>query len=539
MGPEPSSGNRACRYTDAERVLVRSVINRRLDEERCSITSILSSVHAVFKVHNENAARMNPPGQPLNTPGYDYIHATIDALAPIDHAIRTRGLSVAYRDMHGLGVGVEANRALARVEIDDYTFDLMVFLNAVGVWDWLRPGEREMLGLDGTARRVTMSAAIDVHTRCIVGMKISAGDTKSLLRDTVEMIFLDKAPIADAVGAHERWHMHGRPEMIVLDRGPNYITDETYDLLADLGITNLGAPAKKPWLRPFIERLFKTVHSGFAQRFSGRTFSNVVQRGENDAAARAFLTLDEFLQWLVRWILDIYHNTEHAGLLRRTPAEVWAQSQAVSQLQGVSREEMRRVFGIRRHRTLGPSGITMMHIRYQTDELARIFLAPPNRPKSLEVAWWPHDIGTISVKVAPDRWINVTAADPMWIGKSFDDLMMLRHSLAGERDRSDAVKARALAELDAAAYRSKALRGILPTIVTDKTYDHYEADFLRFMSTAERAFDAPEHVDLFDGIIDLSRADNTADSPPTLTLPAPASQSATATSAEDNDDLME
>lgn len=81
--------------------------------------------------------------------------------------------------------------------------------------------------------------------------------------------------------------------------------------------------------------------------------------------------------------------------------------------------------------------------------------------------------------------------------------MMVRHRLTGERDRSDAVKARALADLDAAANRGKMLRGLLPTVVTDGTYDRYEADFMRFMSTAERDFDAPEHMDLFDGIIDL------------------------------------
>lgn len=534
------SGNRHHRYTRVERDLVEAVIRGRLDEERCSIASIVSSVQAVFVVQNEAAARSNPPGEFLNCPGYDYIRDTIDAIAPLDHAIRTRGLKVAYRDMHALGVGVKTSRALERVEVDEYTFDLMVILNWLGVWDWLRPEERTMLGLDGSTRRVMLSAAIDVHTRCIVGMRISASETTSLLRETVEMILMDKTPIADAVGAHEPWNMHGRPEMIVLDRGPNYISDEVYDLLADLGITNLGAPAKKPWLRPFIERLFRTIHTGFAQRFSGRTFSNVVERGENDAAARASMTIDDFLHWLVRWIVDIYHNTPHKGLLGRTPAEAWAQAQSSSGLQAVSRDEMRRVFGIRRHRTLGPAGIRMMHIDYQTRELAKLFYAPPRKPKTFEVAWWPHDIGTISVKVGPDEWLPVTATDPMWIGKSFEDLMMIRHRMAGERDRSDAAKAHALAELDAAAYRAKALRGVLPATVTDETYERYEADFMRFMSTAESEFEAPEYADLFDGIIDLQADNHEASSPP---LPGPtppsSSQPATAWSPEDYSDLME
>lgn len=299
--------------------------------------------------------------------------------------------------------------------------------------------------------------------------------------------------------------------------------------LVALGIVNLGAPARKPWLRPFIERLFKTIHLGFAQRFSGRTFSN----------ARASLTLDEFLHWLVRWIVDIYHNTAHDGLLGNTPAEAWARSQASSRLQSVSREELRKVFGIRRSRQLGPAGITMMHIRYQSDDLMKIFYTPPNRPKSFEVAWWPHDIGTILVKVAQDRWMNVTAADPMWIGKSFDDLMMVRHTLKGERDRSDAVKARALAELDAAAHRGKVLRGLLPTVITDGTYDRYEADFMRFMPTAEREFDAPEHLDLFDGIVDLSGPAAETDTSRSLSTRQAAFPLTTSTSSDDDDDLME
>lgn len=261
------SGNRGGRYTDAERSLVHSVIRERLDKERCSIASVVDSVKAAFHVRNEEAARSNPPGQFFNTPGYDYIHRAIDTLAPLDHAIRTRGLKVAYRKMHALGVGVKTTRALERVEIDEYTFDLIVILKGFGVWDWLSPDERAMLGLNEATERVALSAAIDVHTRCIVGMQISARGTTSLLRETVEMIFLDKTQIGDAVGAHEPWNMHGRPETIVLDRGPNYISEEVYDLLTALGIVNLGAPDGRPGFDPsssgFLRRSTLVSRSGF------------------------------------------------------------------------------------------------------------------------------------------------------------------------------------------------------------------------------------------------------------------------------------
>lgn len=80
---------------------------------------------------------------------------------------------------------------------------------------------------------------------------------------------------------------------------------------------------------------------------------------------------------------------------------------------------------------------------------------------------------------------------------------------------------------------------MLPTVSTDRTYNLYEADFMRFMSTAEREFDAPEHLDLFDGIVDLSGpAAQTDTSQSPSTNPA-ASPLTTSTSSDDDDDLIE
>lgn len=355
-------------------------------------------------------------------------------------------------------------------------------------------------------------------------MRISASATTSLLRETVEMIFMDKSPLADAVGALSPWDQGGRPEMIVLDRGPNYVTDEVYDLLAALGITNLGAPAKKPWLRPFIERLFRTIHAGFLQRFSGRTFSDVVSKGENDAEGRASITIDEFLHWLVRWIVDIYHNTAHEGLGRRTPAEAWAQSQAACRLQSVSREEMRKVFGVRLERKLDRSGIRVMGINYQSDALANLFFSGL-AGDTFEVSWWQRDIGAILVKIAPDRWITVPAADPMWIGASLDDLRILKYQMTAQREVTDAIKAKALVEIMGASYRAKALRGLLPLTVTGENFTRLGAEFSRFMNTAERQFDRGESADLFDGTVELA--------------PPPSGLSNNGTAAASDDDLME
>lgn len=255
-----------------------------------------------------------------------------DSLAP--------GLSLTDKDLNTLGMGVETSRALERVEVDEYTLDLFVLIKDSELFDHLPQSIENLISLDGRACRVTLSGAIDVHTRCFLALEIVPNGVESPLAQTLEMIYMDKSPVADAAGATFGWPMGSAPEAIVSDRGDNYITDEAYDILADLGITNLGCPAGKPWLRAFIERVFPTFHCDLLLRFSGRAFSNVVERGENDGGARATLTLETFLCWLVRWVVDAYHTRKHDGI-GMTPAKAWEMARRECPPRSLTSAEMR------------------------------------------------------------------------------------------------------------------------------------------------------------------------------------------------------
>ncbi len=48
-----------------------------------------------------------------------------------------------------------------------------------------------------------------------------------------------------------------------------------------------------PELRARIERLFGTMSNNFIGRFTGRTFSNTVVKGDYDPEARAALTVED------------------------------------------------------------------------------------------------------------------------------------------------------------------------------------------------------------------------------------------------------
>ena len=496
------SGNRGERYPPDVVALATAVVDARLDEERPTIANIWESVQSAFHVENKRRLSQPIPEGVLTTPGYDYIHDLVDRRAPVDHKIRTRGMKSAYADLHTLGLGLDATRPMQRVLIDEYDVDAMVFLrDDTRLLEHLPDGLVDGFGLNGEPVRLRVSAAIDAYTRCILAMKFTVSRRGVMLAETLEMIMSDKGEFADGVGELSRWFQCGRPELICLDRDPGYAGDETAALLSSLGITNFGPPSRKPWLRALIERFFRTYHQRFINRLSGRTFGSVGAKGDNDPAARASVTFDQFLMWTVRWLLEIYHLTPHPGLAKLTPAQKWAEATAVHKVNVPSHSEMRLVFGTREMRKLLRRGIRVMHIDYQSDELVSEFLGKPRRRPDvpLEVAWWPGDIGAVEVRISDDEWLTVPAADPFWRGKTLNDLIILQ-AKGRELDKTlEDIRMQAIHDLDQFSLQRKALLGLLPSRVeTPAQLRRLEQHFSRFMVTAERLSRAPEPRDLYD-----------------------------------------
>ena len=333
------------------------------------------------------------------------------------------------------------------------------------------------------------------------------------------MIYTDKTAISDAMGCVYSWSQAGAPEEVAVDRGSAYISDEAYHILASLGITNLGVPAGKPWLKPFIERVFRTLHSLFLQRFSGRNFSNVVERGENEPEARATLTLDEFLMWLVRWTVDGYHNRRHDGL-GMTPLQAWNLATVDKPVRQLTSKEMRLAFGLRLTRKLGRGGVTIKRVDYFADVLYQTWI--DDGEVSVEVCWWHGDIGCIEVRVGNGDWITAPAKDERWIGKTDVDLNQWLRPVGTDPDAEEA-RLWQIYEQDQRSLALKASRGLLAVPRTAAGLELTEAHFARHVDTAERRHLAGPYRSLFDDVVDAEASvaplgEQVASAPRTATL---------------------
>lgn len=205
------------------------------------------------------------------------------------------------------------------------------------------------------------------------------------------------------------------PEEIVRDR------DVAYNTLACLSLTNIGSPAGKPWIKPCIERVFRTIHNDLLSRFSGRAFSNVVQRGENNVKARTTVTLEAFWGWLVRWTVGAYRTQTHSAL-GISPAAAWEKATQECSPRSLTSEEMREAFGVRGKRKLGRHSIRLNNIDYQNGELMAQYLG--SNVQTGETLWCHGDIGAIGISIDGSPWFTVTAADPMWFGKISTDRLV-------------------------------------------------------------------------------------------------------------------
>lgn len=88
--------------------------------------------------------------------------------------------------------------------------------------------------------------------------------------------------------------MRGHPPYVYTDCGSEYVSDDVRVAAEDLGISLEHAPGGQPEMRGRVERFFKTMSINLMQRLTGRTFSNMVERGDYDSKARAALTVDDY-----------------------------------------------------------------------------------------------------------------------------------------------------------------------------------------------------------------------------------------------------
>ncbi len=239
-------------------------------------------------------------------PTYNTIDSRIEMLDPMLVTRKRQGGTAARHLQSAAGETPPSPGPLEVIQIDHTKMDVVV----------VDEPSREPIG------RPSLTLAIDVFTRCIVGMLLTLEAPSALsVGLCLVHVVTDKSAWLERLGLEIRmWPMHGKPKRIYVDNGPDFHSEALKRGCEQYGIVRDYRPKGQPHFGGIIERVIGTAMT-MANEVPGTTFSNIKERGTYKSDKTASLTLAELEKWLALAIAR-YHGTVHSSL-SETPAAVW------------------------------------------------------------------------------------------------------------------------------------------------------------------------------------------------------------------------
>ena len=373
--------------------------------------------------------------EPLKLVSQSTVDRRIAKLEPFYVAVGRLGEDRAMRRYQLVGRGAEALYPMHRVEMDDWEVDLMTLLVDAGTWERMNDAQRAAV----QRRRCIVTAAIDVKTRCIVGINVSESTpstpaAKAALRTITE----DKTRLARYSGAEDSWEMHGRLNGLFTDGGPVFM-GEFREAAMHCGV-DYTRPDPDPRQRGHIEAFFRYLRR-LCRFFTGQTFSNMVIKADYDAEAFASLTVEEFRKALIRFIVDVYHNREHWGLARLRPRDAWERDTADHPPEEMTPAQRLYAFGFKHPGVrLDKQGVVYLDIRYHSAALGEMVMKLGNGRKlrdglavaNVDLVIDPENLGKILVQIPREHIRHMQAVSPIAMHGAFLEVPAVDRRFEGQ-----------------------------------------------------------------------------------------------------------
>lgn len=319
--------------------------------------------------------------QKLRAPARNTVALRIAGLDPLKATRRREGQD-ASRSLQGVGGEPPAVTApLEQVQIDHTVIDLIV----------VDERDRQPIG------RPYLTIAIDVFTRCVLGMVVTLEAPSSVsVGLCLVHVACDKRPWLEGLNIEMEWPMSGKPRLLYLDNAAEFKSEALRRGSEQHGIRLDYRPLGQPHYGGIVERIIGTAMQMIHDELPGTTFSNPDQRGDYDSENKAALTLRELERWLTLAV-GTYHGSVHNGLLQ-PPAARWAEAIARTGVPTVITRTTAFLVDFLPiiRRTLTRTGFVIDHIHYYADAL-KPWIARRDRLPAFLIRRDPRDISRIWV----------------------------------------------------------------------------------------------------------------------------------------------
>lgn len=268
--------------------------------------------------------------------------------------------------------------------------------------------------------RPWITLAIDVFSRMVVGFYVSFDPPGALSTgQCLANAILPKEAWLAKHGIKGEWPCWGVPAKLHMDNAKEFRGNMLKRACDEYGIDIEWRPVARPHFGGHIERLLgtfaKEIHT-----LPGTTFSNTRERGDYDSEGKAALTLTEFEEWLVTFIVSVYHQRVHSSL-NMSPMEKYRQGVFGTKdspgrgLPARMTDENRLRLDLMPYeeRTVQDYGVVIDEIHYYHDVLRRWINAPdPVAPKYKRKFMFRRDPRDISTVWFYDPEVNIYYSIP-------------------------------------------------------------------------------------------------------------------------------
>lgn len=282
--------------------------------------------------------------------------------------------------------------------------------------------------------RPILVAACDANTSLCLGYSLLwEGGTYSL-QSLMCNILEDKVSLCNRMGisiTEEQWPVDKLPAIMVTDGGSEY-KGQTFEQIAELGVTLINLPPYRPDLKGPVEKLFDLIQNSYKDSLKnkGVIMPDFQERGAHDYRKDAVLTLEEFERIVVRCIvhynckrvLKNYPYTELMLIDRVKPYanEIWnwKQNRRESNLIEVKKSDLILTLLPRTEGKFTRNGLTVNHLRYNADGYKERFLQGGHTI----VSYNPDNCSKVWIKESDGMFIEFSIIDERFARMSMDEV---------------------------------------------------------------------------------------------------------------------
>ena len=256
----------------------------------------------------------------------------------------------------------------------------------------------------GLIGRPILTACVDAYSGLCCGYSLSWEGGVYSLRSLMINVLSDKVELCKKHGiaiSPEDWNCRRLPATLVTDMGKEYASN-TFEQIADLGVTVVNLPPYRPELKGAVEKFFDVVQSLYKPHLKGKGVieADYRERGAHDYRKDARLTMADFEKIILHCI--VYYNSQRiienfpytenmlAENVKPYASEIWnyGMKQTGANLIAVDIDSLVLTLLPRTTGKFGRRGLVVNKLRYKNEEFTERYL----EGGVVTVAYNPEDV---------------------------------------------------------------------------------------------------------------------------------------------------